>query len=131
MKTKTVLESLKDFLQNDRIFFHFLFRFQLTWDFRWVTERIQSPIQNLESIENEKENGKKNFCRKSVKDSKTVFFFSSIKTEEVLFFFIYIYLYIYLYIYKKLSPKWKKFQEQKCFVFDFTYCVKISVRSDQ
>ena len=25
----------------------------------WVTESIQSPIQNLESIENEKENGKK------------------------------------------------------------------------
>ena len=25
----------------------------------WVTERIQSPVQNLESIENEKENGKK------------------------------------------------------------------------
>ena len=30
MKTKTVLESLKDFLQNVRIFFlYFLFRFQL------------------------------------------------------------------------------------------------------
>ena len=41
----------------------------------WVTERIQSPIQNLESIENENENGKKfhTFCRKSFKDSKTVF----------------------------------------------------------
>ena len=45
--------------------------------FRWVTERIQSPIQNLESIENEKENGKKirTFCIKSFKDSKTVFVF--------------------------------------------------------
>ena len=44
---------------------------------KWVTERIQSPIQNLESIENEKENGEKNrtFCRKSFKDSKTVFVF--------------------------------------------------------
>ena len=31
----------------------------------------------------------------------------------------------------KLSPKWKKFQEQKVFFSDFTYCVKISVRSDQ
>ena len=60
------------------------------------------------------------FCRKSFKDSKTVFFFhSSIKTEEVLFFYIYKYLYIYLYIYKKLSPKWKNFQEQKVFLFRF------------
>ena len=25
-------------------FFHFLFRFLFTWDFRWVTEKIQSPI---------------------------------------------------------------------------------------
>ena len=43
----------------------------------WVTERIQSPIQNLESIENDKENEKKNrtFCRKSFKDSKTIFAF--------------------------------------------------------
>ena len=62
------------------------------------------------------------FCRKSFKDSKTVFFFhSSIKTEEVLFFYtyIYIYIYIYLYIYKKLSPNWKKFYEQKVFFFRF------------
>ena len=36
-----------------------------------------------------------------------------------------------MYIYKKLSPKWKNFQEQKVFLFDFTYCVIISVRSDQ
>ena len=50
-------------------------------------------------------------CRKSFKDSKTVFFHSSIKTEEVLFF------YIYLYIYKKLSPKWKNFQEKKSVSF--------------
>ena len=35
-----------------------------------------------------------------------------------------IYIYIYLYIYKKLSPKWKNFQEQKVFFFYFTYCVK-------
>ena len=77
MKTKTVLESLKDFLQNLQFFFHFLFRFLLTRDFRWVTEKIQSPIQNLESIENEEENGKKNrkFCRKFFKDSNTVFVF--------------------------------------------------------
>ena len=41
------------------------------------TERIQSNIQNRESIENEKENVKKfrTFCRKSFKDSKTVFVF--------------------------------------------------------
>ena len=74
----TVLESLNDFLQNVQFFFpHFLFRFLLTRDFRWVTERIQSPIQNLKSIENEKENGKKirTICRKSFKDSKTVFVF--------------------------------------------------------
>ena len=31
--------------------------------------------------------------------------------------FIYMYIYIYLYIYKKLSPKWKKFQEQQVFFF--------------
>ena len=73
IKTKTVLESLKVFLLNVRIFFsHFLYSFLLTRDFRWVTERIQSPIQNIQSIENEKENGK-TFCRKSFKDSKTVF----------------------------------------------------------
>ena len=65
------------------------------------------------SIENEKEMERIfcTFCRKSSKDSKTVFFFhSSIKTEEVLFVYIYIYIYIYIYlfIYKKLSPKWKK-----------------------
>ena len=108
-----------------KFFFHFHFRFLLTRDIRWVTERIQSPIQNLESIENEKENGKKNyvatFCRKSFMDSKTVFVFilSSIKTEGVLFFFIYIHIYIYLYIYKKLSPKWKNIQEQQVFFFLF------------
>ena len=51
-------------------------------------------------------------------------FYSSIKTEGVIFF-IYINTYIYLYIYKKLSPKWKNFHEQKVFFFDFTYCVKI------
>ena len=57
---------------------------------------------------------KKIFSRKSFRDSKTVFFFhSSIKTEEVLFF------YIYLYIYKKLSPKLKNFHSQKVFLFLF------------
>ena len=40
-------------------------------------------------------------------------------------------MFAYLYIYKKLSPKWKKIQGQKVFLFYFTYCVKISVRSDQ
>ena len=49
--------------------------------------------------------------------SKLSFFYSSIKTEEVLFFYIYMYIYIYLYTYKKLSPKWKNFQEQKVFFF--------------
>ena len=38
------------------------------------------------------------FCRISFKDSKTVFFHSSIKTEEVLFFYIYIYIFVYIYI---------------------------------
>ena len=49
------------------------------------------------------------------------FFHSSIKTEEVLFFYIYIYIYLYIfvYIYKKLSPKWKNFHEQKVFLFRF------------
>ena len=28
---------------------------------------------------------------------------------------------------KKLSPKWKNVQEQKVFLFYFTYCVKILV----
>ena len=61
------------------------------------------------------------FCRKSFKDSKTVFFFhSSIKTEEDIFFiYIYINIYIYLCIYKTLSPKKKKIQEQKVFLFRF------------
>ena len=54
-------------------------------------------------------------------------FYSSIKTEGVLF----IYIYIFIYIYEKLSLKWKNFQEQVFFFFDFTSCVKISVRSDQ
>ena len=40
-------------------------------------------------------------------------------------------MYIYLIIYKKLRPKWKIVQEQKVLFFYFTYCVKISVRSDQ
>ena len=96
----------------------------------WVTERIQSPIQNLESIENEKENGKKNsYILYEIFQGfqNCLCFYSSIKTEGVLFFFIYIYIYIYLYIYKKLSPKWKIFHEQQVFYFRFTYCVKISV----
>ena len=41
-------------------------------------------------------------------DSKTFFFHSSIKTEEVLFFYIYIYMYIFIFIciaiYKKTKP---------------------------
>ena len=42
------------------------------------------------------------------------------------------FIYTFVYIYKKLSPKWKNFHEQKeFFCCDFTYCVKISVRSDQ
>ena len=60
------------------------------------------------------------FCRKSFKDSKTVFFFhSSIKTEEVLFIYIYIFIFVYIYIYIKLSPKWKIFHQQKVFLFRF------------
>ena len=59
------------------------------------------------------------FCKKSFKNSKTVFFHSSIKTEEVLFFYIYIFIYIYLYINKKLSSKWKNCHEQKVFLFRF------------
>ena len=46
-------------------------------------------------------------------------FYSSLKTEAVLFFFIHIYNYIYLYIYEKVSPKWKKFHEQNVFCFRF------------
>ena len=63
---------------------------------------------------------KRNVCRKSFKDSKAVFvFYSSMKTEAVLFF----YIHIFEYIYKKLSPKWKKFQEQKVFFCRFyTLC---------
>ena len=89
------------------------------------------------SIENEKKWKKYfvHFVGNLSRIPKLFFFHSSIKTEEVLFFiYIYIYLciYIYLYIYKKLSPKWKNVHEQKVFFFfDLTYCVKISVRSDQ
>ena len=67
------------------------------------------------------------FCRKSFKDSKTVFVSKNSfqncqkdsKTVEVLFFYIYIYINIYLYIYEKLSPKWKNFNEQNVFLFRF------------
>ena len=65
---------------------------------------------------------KRNVCRKSVKDSNfqnCLCFYSSIKTEGVLFFLIYICISIYLYIYKKLSPKWKNVQEQKVFFMFF------------
>ena len=64
-------------------------------------------------------------CRESLKESKTVFFYSSIKTEVVLFF-IHMYVYIiYIHIYKKLRPNQKKLQEQKAFYFQFyILCVK-------
>ena len=54
------------------------------------------------SIENEKKMEKIfcTFCRKSFTDSKTVIFHSSIKIEEVLFFYIYINIYIYIFVYK-------------------------------
>ena len=32
---------------------------------------------------------------------------------------MYICLYIYIYIYIKLSPKWKKIRNKKCFFFRF------------
>ena len=55
------------------------------------------------SIENEKENGKKYFVHFVVNLSRIpklfFFFHSSIKTEEVLFFYIYIYINIYIYLY--------------------------------
>ena len=69
----------------------------------WVTERIQSPIQNLESIENEKENEKNNFVHfvgNLSRIPKLSLFYSSIKTEGVLFF-SYIYKFIYICIYIK------------------------------
>ena len=59
------------------------------------------------------------FVRNLSRIPKLFFSHSSIKTEEVLCFFLYIYIYIYLYIYNKLSPKWKKIQEQKVFLFRF------------
>ena len=65
---------------------------------------------------------------------KLFFFHSSMKTEEVLFLNIYIYIYVYIYLYiyiKNKALKGKIFKNKKCFFFDFTYCVKISVRSDQ
>ena len=43
LEKKAVLESLKDLLQNVRIFFHFIFRFLLIRDFEWVTEFFQLP----------------------------------------------------------------------------------------
>ena len=72
-------------------------------------------------IENEKENGKKyfvHFVGNLSRIPKLFFFHSSIKTEEVLFFYI-LCLYIFVYISKKLSPKWKNFHEQKVFLFRF------------
>ena len=72
----------REYTINETSIGHFLWKYCIynkikIRDFRWVTERIQSPIQNLESIENKKENGRKihTFCRKSFKDSKTVFVF--------------------------------------------------------
>ena len=53
------------------------------------------------SIENEKENGKKyvvHLVGNLSKIPKLFFFHSSIKTEEVLFFYIYIYIYLYICI---------------------------------
>ena len=61
-------------------------------------------------------------------------FYSSIKTEGVLFFFIYIAIYIYIFVYIYIYNQalyGKMFKNKKCFLFDFTYCVKISVRSEQ
>ena len=52
------------------------------------------------------------FVRNLSRIPKLFFFHSSIKTEEVLFFYICIYI-------KKLSPKWKNFHEQKVFLFRF------------
>ena len=40
-------------------------------------------------------------------------------SEVFYIYIIYICIFIYICIYKKLSPKWKKFQEQKVFVFLF------------
>ena len=60
------------------------------------------------------------FCRKFFQGFQNCLcFYSSIKTEGVLFFFIYIAIYIYLNIYKKPSPKWKNVHEQKVFLFRF------------
>ena len=76
-------------------------------------------------IENEKENGKKYFVHyvgNLSRIPKLFFFHSSIKTEEVLLFYICIYIKNYA-----LNGK---FFRNKVF-FDFTYCVKISVRSDR
>ena len=55
----------------------------------------------LFSIENEKENGKNmlNVLLEIFQGFQNCFFHSSIKNEEVLFFYIYIYIYIYIYLY--------------------------------
>ena len=45
---------------------------------------------------------------------------------------LYIYLHIFVYIYiQNKALNGKLFTNKKCFFIDFTYCVKISVRSDQ
>ena len=71
----------------------------------WVTERIQLPIQNIESIENEKENGKKilHFVGNLSRNAKlSLFLHSSTKTVLREFYsFLYIYLFIYICIYIK------------------------------
>ena len=86
------------------------------------------------SIENEKENKKLNVCLQEIFQGfqNCLCFYSSIKTEAVLFFiYISFYMYIiYIHIYK--TKAWtEKVTRTKCvFYFQFKYYVKISVRSD-
>ena len=71
-------------------FFHFLYRFLLAWDFRWITEAFIKFVNFLlfHIIKKQKKMGKIHplCCRESFKDSKTVFVFS--ETHRLIFSFI-------------------------------------------
>ena len=45
---------------------------------------------------------------------------------HLLCMYTHIYMYIYLYIYIKLSPKWKKIQEQQVFILFYILCENFS-----
>ena len=102
-------------------------------DFRWVTNSVIHPKSRINRKRKRKWK-KISYVLLEIFQGfqNCLCFYSSIKTEGVLFFFIYIALYIYICIYiKNQALNGKMFRNKKCFILDFTFCVKISVRSDK